>query len=99
MGRQLDLVFDCPFTAPSTHPLPFALTDIEVVKVVLLLTGAVNALDSRLAAHLATFDAFAPLWVEDVQDNYKAFLERNPDWHDFDVRLAELQDVYFDLVV
>jgi dynein heavy chain len=48
--------------------------DIEVVRVVLLLTGSLQSLRQRSAAYLTTFERFSWLWTQDVDAAYDKFI-------------------------
>lgn len=52
--------------------------DIEIVKVVLLLTGSFQGTKNLVAQYLATFHKYDWLWKEDMEATYKRFMERDP---------------------
>ena len=65
-------------------------TDIEVVRVVLLLTGTVQGAKSQVQEYLSSFKQFEWLWKTDADADYEAFVSKSPDIDDFDSRLQEL---------
>ncbi|KAA0176015.1 hypothetical protein FNF27_02407 [Cafeteria roenbergensis] len=65
-------------------------TDIEVVRVVLLLTGSVQGTRSQVREYLESFKQFEWLWKKDADADYEEFARENPDIDDFDRRLQEL---------
>ena len=67
--------------------------DIEVVRVALLLTGSVQSLKDQVAAFLGSFDHFAWLWEEDVEDAYAKFKASKPSIEDFESRLKAFKAI------
>ncbi len=61
--------------------------DIEIVKVVLLLTGAFQGTKNQVAQYLATFHKYDWLWQDDMEATYRRFMQRDPQIEDFDKEL------------
>jgi dynein heavy chain, axonemal len=65
-------------------------TDIEVVRVVLLLTGSIQGTRSQVAEYVASYKPFQWLWQKDADADYEEFMQQQPDIDDFDRRLQQL---------
>ena len=61
--------------------------DIEVARVVLLLTGSVQSLRDRVNSYLSKLDKYAWLWREDADSSYKEFTQTNPSIEDYEAQL------------
>lgn len=61
--------------------------DMEVVRVVILLTGALQSLRQRSAAYLATFERFDWLWQTEIDAAYQAFVAKKPSLDDYEREL------------
>ncbi len=62
--------------------------DLQIVKVCLLLTGALHGTKNTVFEYLGSFQKYDWLWKEDMEMMYKRFMERRPEIADCD---AELQ--------
>lgn len=58
--------------------------DIEVVRVVLLLTGSIRGTRERVRSVLSSFTRYEWLWKRDTEDTYQKFLASNPQLEDFE---------------
>uniref|UniRef100_A0A7S0HBM9 Uncharacterized protein n=1 Tax=Hanusia phi TaxID=3032 RepID=A0A7S0HBM9_9CRYP len=67
--------------------------DKEIVKIVLLLTGAVEGAKIHVADYLKTFDQYNYLWQNDKQKAYSDFLQTNPDIEAFSNELRKYMDI------
>ena len=63
--------------------------DVEIVRVVLLLTGAVHGLRSQVAEYLAQFHRYDWLWKDDMEVMYRKFIDKNPKIEDFEGELRK----------
>ncbi len=65
----------------------------EVVKYVLMLTGALLGAKLELDSYLLSFDKFSYLWTKNIQNEYNSFIDKNPSLEDFDDQLCFYIDV------
>eukprot|EP01029_Cantina_marsupialis_P009141 TRINITY_DN2137_c0_g3_i1.p1 TRINITY_DN2137_c0_g3~~TRINITY_DN2137_c0_g3_i1.p1 ORF type:complete len:3476 (-),score=1129.85 TRINITY_DN2137_c0_g3_i1:3796-14223(-) len=85
-------VFEWKDKDTNNEPLPFfdrIGKDIQVVKVVLLLTGAFFGTKNQVAQYLSTFHKYDWLWKEDKEQAYQMFIDQNPRIEDFEIRLQK----------
>ncbi|OQS07437.1 dynein heavy chain [Thraustotheca clavata] len=61
--------------------------DIEIVRVVLLLTGSVQGLRNSVTEYLESFKQYEWLWMENKDVSYENFLKKNPELQDFERKL------------
>ena len=61
--------------------------DIEIIKVVLLLTGAMHGTRNIVHDYLKSFGKYNWLWKEEPEVSYKAFMKTNPSLADFEAEL------------
>ena len=61
--------------------------DIEIVRVVLLLTGSIQGLKNQVSDYLQTFIQYDWLWKEDKDAAYKSFIKQKPALDDYRVEL------------
>ncbi|RHY37518.1 hypothetical protein DYB25_000117 [Aphanomyces astaci] len=61
--------------------------DIEIVRVVLLLTGSVQGLRNTVTEYLESFKQYEWLWMENKDMSYDTFLKKNPELQDFERKL------------
>eukprot|EP01138_Halocafeteria_seosinensis_P007479 gb/GECG01007645.1/.p1 GENE.gb/GECG01007645.1/~~gb/GECG01007645.1/.p1 ORF type:complete len:3314 (+),score=514.53 gb/GECG01007645.1/:1-9942(+) len=61
--------------------------DIEVARVLLLLTGSVQSLRDQVNNYLSSFDRYAWLWRQDADSAYKEFMQSNPGIDDYEEQL------------
>ena len=61
--------------------------DIEIVRVVLLLTGSIQGLKNQVSEYLQTFIQYDWLWKEDKDAAYKSFIKQKPALDDYRVEL------------
>ena len=62
--------------------------DVQIIKVVLLLTGALHGTKNQVVEYLSTFRKYDWLWKDDKETAYNIFIARSPSIQDF---AAELQ--------
>jgi dynein heavy chain len=67
--------------------------DIEIVRVVLLLTGSIQGLRNQVETYLSSFDVYQWLWQDDKDKSYKAFLQNEPTLADYNLELKRFSDV------
>ena len=67
--------------------------DKEIVKIVLLLTGAVEGAKTQINDYLTTFDQYNYLWQNDKQKAYDTFMKTEPDIESFSKELKKYMDV------
>ena len=68
--------------------------DIEIVRVVLLLTGSVQSLRNHVSTYLSTYQNYDWLWKQDKETSYDNFLKDAPTLDDFKRKLQSF--VYMD---
>ncbi|KAH9103464.1 hypothetical protein AeMF1_002875 [Aphanomyces euteiches] len=61
--------------------------DIEIVRVVLLLTGSVQGLRNTVTEYLESFKQYEWLWMENKDVSYENFLKKFPELQDFERKL------------
>jgi dynein heavy chain len=61
--------------------------DIEIIKVVLLLTGAMHGTRNIVHEYLKSFGKYNWLWKEEPEVSYKIFMKTNPSLADFEAEL------------
>lgn len=71
--------------------------DLEVVRVVLLLTGSIQATRKEVNACLASFETFRWLWATDADGSYRDWAKRSPSIDDFDRELRRYVGVEDDI--
>ena len=57
--------------------------DIEIVRVVLLLTGSIQGLKNQVADYLASFHVYEWLWKDSKDIAYKKFMKTDPNLDDY----------------
>ncbi|OQR97844.1 dynein heavy chain, outer arm [Achlya hypogyna] len=67
--------------------------DTEIIKVALLLTGALHGTKNQVHEYLATFKKYDWLWKEDMEFRYNQFIKRNPSIQDFENELKNFMVV------
>ena len=67
--------------------------DTEIIKVALLLTGALHATRNQVAECLGTFKKYDWLWKDDKDLQYRKFVEGNPTITDYDVELRRFMEI------
>ena len=77
--------------AQSFHEL--LAKDKEIVKAVLLVTGAIEGIKTCVADYLQNFKKFTHLWAEDKQAKYTEFMKGNPDLEAFELELKKYMTV------
>ena len=63
--------------------------DISIVKSVLLLTGSIEGLKSKVVEYIGTFSKYGFLWKSDLHEEYNKFMKRNPNLEDFEPELKK----------
>jgi len=67
--------------------------DIEIVRVVLLVTGSVEGTKARVKQFVQGFSKYDWLWKDDMNAAYKAFVERSPTLEDYATTLARFEQM------
>ena len=67
--------------------------DVQIVKVCLLLTGALHGTKNQVHDYLSTFKKYDWLWKEDMDMEYQKFMAINPKIEDFDAELKKFMAV------
>jgi dynein heavy chain len=79
---------------PDSQRLTFFRTiakDIEIVRVVLLLTGSIQGLRNLVADFLTGFKRYEWLWTEDKDKSYAKFMLTEPNLDDYNNELARFK--------
>ena len=71
--------------------------DIEIVRVVLLLTGSIQGLRNLVADFLKGFKVYEWLWTEDKDKSYEIFMLTEPNLDDYSMELARFSDTEADI--
>ncbi|KAL7690391.1 putative AAA+ ATPase domain, dynein heavy chain region D6 P-loop domain-containing protein [Plasmopara halstedii] len=61
--------------------------DTEIIKVAILLTGALHGTKNHVHEYLSAFKKYDWLWKEDMEYRYNQFIQRNPLIQDFETEL------------
>ena len=69
----------------------------EVVKLILLLSGALHGARHEVKEYLHSFEKFSFLWEKNLQQEYKYFVARQPTLEDFDDELQKYLDLELEL--
>jgi dynein heavy chain len=67
--------------------------DVEIVKVALLLTGALYGTRNQVAEYLKVFTPYDWLWKDDMEAQYRKFMMHNPTIDDFENELKRFLNV------
>ncbi|KAG9402276.1 hypothetical protein AC1031_006904 [Aphanomyces cochlioides] len=67
--------------------------DTEIIKVALLLTGALHGTKNQVHEYLSAFRVYDWLWKEDMEFRYNQFIKRNPTIQDFENELKNFMVV------
>ena len=67
--------------------------DVEIVKVALLLTGAMYGTRNQVAEYLQVFTPYDWLWKDDMEAQYRKFMMHNPSIEDFENELKRFLNV------
>lgn len=67
--------------------------DTEIIKVAILLTGALHGTKNQVHEYLTTFKKYDWLWKEDMEFRYNMFMKRNPLIQDFENELKNFMTV------
>ncbi|OQS05067.1 dynein heavy chain, outer arm [Thraustotheca clavata] len=67
--------------------------DTEIIKVALLLTGALHGTKNQVHEYLSNFKKYDWLWKEDMEFRYNQFIKRNPTIQDFENELKNFMVV------
>ncbi|GMH97336.1 hypothetical protein TrST_g8180 [Triparma strigata] len=67
--------------------------DIEIIKVVLLLTGALHGTKNQVHEYLQTFKKYDWLWKDDKEHAYQKFISSNPKIEAFEAELQKFMAV------
>jgi dynein heavy chain len=63
--------------------------DMDIVKSVLLLKGAIDNTKRIMNTYIQTFNEFSFLWLESLNDQYERFVAKQPAMEDFEAKLKE----------
>ena len=63
--------------------------DKQIVRSILLLTGALQGVKNKVNDYLAGFSKYDWLWKDDMEYAYRKFIEKNPDIEDFERELSQ----------
>ena len=72
--------------------------DIEIIKVVLLLTGALYGTRNFVADYLKGFRKYDWLWKDDKELTYRNFIKGNPAIADFEAELNKFMDLENEII-
>lgn len=67
--------------------------DLEIVRVVLLLTGSVRGTRVQVEEFLQTFEKFSWMWKSDADGIYREFMKKNPSVDDYERELQKFAQV------
>jgi len=67
--------------------------DLQIIKVVLLLTGALHGTKNQVVEYLSTFRKYDWLWKDDKEMAYEKFINKNPSIQDFEAELQKFMAV------
>ncbi len=69
--------------------------NLEIVRVVLLLTGSMQGTRTAIKEFLSTFETFSRLWTDDADATYRAFMKRSPapTLDDYDTEFAKFEEL------
>ncbi|KAG6959530.1 hypothetical protein JG687_00008746 [Phytophthora cactorum] len=67
--------------------------DTEIIKVAILLTGALHGTKNQVHEYLSAFKKYDWLWKEDMEFRYNQFMQRNPLIQDFETELRHFMAV------
>ncbi|TMW55127.1 hypothetical protein Poli38472_013889 [Pythium oligandrum] len=67
--------------------------DTEIIKVAILLTGALHGTKNQVHEYLTTFKKYDWLWKEDMEFRYNQFMKRNPSIQDFEAELKHFMSI------
>jgi dynein heavy chain len=85
---------------PIEERMPFFLRigeDVEIVKVVLLLTGALHGTRNQVHDYLLRFREYDWLWKDDMELEYRKFMIKKPAIEDFENELKRFMGVEDDI--
>jgi dynein heavy chain len=85
---------------PEKEKLTFFRTiakDIEIVRVVLLLTGSIQGLRNLVHDFLKSFKKYEWLWTEDKVKSYEKFMETNPNLDDYTHELGRFSSTEYEI--
>lgn len=71
--------------------------DLEIIKTVLLLTGAMHGTRNQVHDYLATFGKYDWLWKDDKEMEYRRFITRKPSISDYENELKKFMAVEADI--
>ena len=72
--------------------------DVEIVKVALLLTGALHGTRNQVAEYLRVFTPYDWLWKDDMEAQYRKFMMHNPSIEDFEGELKRFLNVEKEII-
>jgi dynein heavy chain len=68
-------------------------SDIEIVKLVLLLTGSVEGVKKMVVEHLKSYEAYDFLYLSNLQEEYAAFIAKKPSLDMFETELMKYMSI------
>ena len=68
-------------------------SDVEIVKLVLLLTGSVEGVKKRVVEHLKSYEAYDFLYLSNLQEEYAAFIAKKPSLDMFETELMKYMSI------
>jgi len=69
--------------------------DIELVRVVLLLTGCIQGVRNTVAEYLSSFGEYDWLWKADKDAEYQKFAATNPTLDDYETKLRDFSQIEY----
>jgi dynein heavy chain len=69
------------------------MTDRKILKIVLMLVGSVESLQSECSRYLQKFNEYAWLWMEDVSKKYNEFKSEDPTLDEFEQKLRSFMNL------
>lgn len=86
--------------SPSSSPRNFfdrITKDIELVRVVLLLTGCIQGVRNTVAEYLSSFGEYDWLWKADKDAEYQKFAATNPTLDDYETKLRDFSRIEYEV--
>ena len=71
--------------------------DIELVRVVLLLTGCIQGVRNTVAEYLSSFGEYDWLWKADKDAEYQTFATTNPTLDDYETKLRDFSRIEYEV--
>ena len=85
---------DVPSNLQSKHNFFERITkDMELVRVVLLLTGCMQGVRNTVSEYLSSFSCYDWLWQSDKDAEYRQFVSTNPTLDDYEMKLRYFERI------